>query len=301
MIFLGTTFFSGKYSLLPHPTSIVDITAIRVFDGAYNQIFLSADSSLTIDNYDDEWTRKTQFNADFNNEGFEAGNTSYTLDNTDTMAIKRREVGTTEWTTIYVKKIETVEDFNINIKDTYARASVDYEYGLFAYLGGVEMGYIINNVYSDFDGYYITDKDCLYGTIYDVDGCNTSRNITNQTLGLLNSKYMSVVSNSDLDCDSGSITGTFIKIDDTTCQFNRESSLQYRKNVMSRLANKKPLILKIHDGRIWMIRVVGKPQDAMGGHYDIRQITFEWVEIGDINDMKTLYNYGFSDVDSRWW
>ena len=112
---------------------------------------------------------------------------------------------------------------------------------------------------------------------------------------------MTVVSNSELNCDSGSISGTFLKMDDYDSEINRSASLEYRNNFKNRLANKKPLILKVDDGRIWMIRVTSNPNDNMGGHRDIRQISFQWVEIGDVNDMKTLYMNGFSDVDSRWW
>ena len=50
-----------------------------------------------------------------------------------------------------------------------------------------------------------------------------------------------------------------------------------------------------------MIKVTGNINDSQGGHPNIRQISFEWIEIGDVNDMETLYNYGFSDVESRWW
>ena len=59
--------------------------------------------------------------------------------------------------------------------------------------------------------------------------------------------------------------------------------------------------MRSYDGRIWMIRVTGGIQDKQNGHPDIRQITFEWVEIGDVNDMKTLYLNGFSNVDKKWW
>ena len=61
------------------------------------------------------------------------------------------------------------------------------------------------------------------------------------------------------------------------------------------------LILKIHDGRIWMVRASESISDSMDGHKDLRKISFNWVEIGDVNDMKTLYMNGFSDVGSRWW
>ena len=125
--------------------------------------------------------------------------------------------------------------------------------------------------------------------------------MANQVLQLLNSKYVSVVSNSDANYESGSITGSFIQIDDTSEEVKPYEGLHYRTQLKERLVNKKPLILKICDGRIWMIRVTGAPTDSLNGHRDLRTITFEWVEVGDINDMKALYENGLSDVDARWW
>lgn len=300
MIFLGDTFCSGRHSLLPPTTNIANITAIQIFDGSYSRIFLSTNPDLTINNIDDPWDEYTQMNANFS-KGIDAGNSGFSLRNTDHLVIRRRESGTYNWTTIFVKDIKKIEDFNIVMHDTYARAGAEYEYSISSFLSGIENSYVIQNVYSDFEGFYITDKDCLYGTIYDIDGCDTSRNITAKTLELLNSKYMTVVSNSALNCDSGSISGTFLKMNENDISVNLSVSLEYRNNFKNRLANKKPLILKIDDGRIWMIRVSSNPNDTRGGHRDIRQINFEWVEIGDVNDMKDLYMNGFSDVDSRWW
>ena len=300
MVFLGTTFCSGRNSLLPPATPSSVITAIQIFDGTYNQLFLSSNPNLTVNNFDDEWDYDTKMNANFNKD-LTAGNSGFSVKTTDEVVIRRRELGTVKWTVIYVKPINAAEDFNIYFIDKYARAGVEYEYCVSSFINGIENSYVIQNVYSDFDGYYITDKDCLYGTIYDIDGCDTSRNMTAQTLELLNSKYMSVVSNSSLNCDSGSINSSFIKINCEDNSVDRNGGLQYRNDVKDRLVNHKPLILKVYDGRIWMINVTGNVSDAQGGHPDIRQISFEWVEIGDINDMRTLYNYGFSDIDSRWW
>lgn len=301
MIFLGTEFCGGRYSLLPPAAPISHITAIQLFDGTYNQLFLSTDTTMTVNNLDDNcWTYDTKMNASFDSTP-DAGNSGFSLNNTDHVVIRRREAGSPEWTTIYVREINQLSDFDIRIKDTYARAGVEYEYSISSFINGIENSYVVNNVYSDFEGFYITDRDCIYGTIYDVDGCDTSRNIINQTLNLLNSKYMSVVSHSALNCDSGSITGTFLKLDAQSCSPAPSESLKYRNDFKNRLANRKPLILKVDDGRIWMIRVTGSPSDVRDSHQDKRQITFEWTEIGDVNDMKTLYNAGFSDVDSRWW
>lgn len=299
MVFLGTTFCSGYNSLSSPPIKPSSILSLQMSDGVYNHLFLSLNENLTYDEIG-TWDYDTKINAPFN-ENLEGGSSAFALSTTDTIVIRRREFGKSKWTVIYVKEINTAEDFNIHFVDKYARAGVEYEYSVSSFINGIENSYLIKNVYSDFDGYYVTDKDCLYGTIYDLDGGDTSREISSQTLELLNSKYMNVVSNSELNCDSGSITGTFFKLDENCENIDLNNSLQYRAEFENRLANHKPLILKIHDGRIWIINVTGGINDTKKGHPDLRQISFEWVEIGDINDMKTLYRLGFSDVGSRWW
>lgn len=298
MIFLGTTFCSGRYSLHPPSIKIPIVLSIQVFDGVYNHIFLSTNMDITIG--EAGWTTGTILNADFTN-GLDAGNSFFNLTNTDHVVIRRRELGTQKWTVVYVQKVMEIKDFKIRFKDTYARAGVEYEYSVSSYLNGVENNYIIQNVYSDFGGFYITDKDCLYGTIYNIDNCDTSRNINSQTMELLNSKYINVVSNSNANYESGQITGTFLKMDMSGYKVDQNATIAYRNQFKDRLSNKKPLILKIEDGRIWMIHVVQPINDTCLGHKDLREINFSWVEIGDINDMRTLYMNGFSDVDSRWW
>lgn len=299
MVFLGTTFCSGYNSLSSPPIKPSSILSLQMSDGVYNHLFLSLNENLTYDEIG-TWDYDTKINAPFD-ENLEGGSSAFTLNTTDTIVIRRRELGKSKWTVIYVKEINTADDFNIHFVDKYARAGVEYEYSVSSFINGIENSYLIKNVYSDFDGYYVTDKDCLYGTIYDLDGGDTSCEISSQTLELLNSKYMNVVSNSELNCDSGSITGTFFKLDDNCEKIDLNGSLQYRNEFKNRLANHKPLILKIHDGRIWIIRVTSGINDNQKGHIDLRQISFDWVEIGDINDMKTLYRLGLSDVDSRWW
>lgn len=299
MIFLGTTFCSDGNALFPPTVRKDTLLSIQIFDGTYTKLYLSTDTSITYENLDSEWNFDTKINADFDGT-LDAGNAGFSLKNTDTIVVRRREVGTMDWIVIYTQEVEDTKDLNINIIDKYARSGVEYEYSVSSFVNGIENSYIINNVYSEFEGFYVTDKDCLYGTIYNVDGCDTTRNVTNELVEMLNSKYMQVVSNSELNCDSGSISGTFFKTDDEN-EIDMESGLQYRKSFVNRLANKKPLILKVDDGRIWMIKVTGTPTDNMHDMRSLRDISFEWTEIGDINDMKTLYLNGFSDVDSRWW
>ena len=301
MLFLGYKFCSGTDSLSPTPSKDNLVTAIQVFDGKYNSIFVSSNTDLTTDNINDEWDYDTKLMADFD-DGLNAGNSGFSLKNTDHLLIKRREVGEQKWTVLAVKKISTTEDFKVFYTDKFARAGIEYEYAISSTINKVENAYVVQNVFSDFNGMYITDKDCLYGTILDVDCNAASMNLANRTQELLNSKYMTVVSNSMTRGESGSASGTFIRFDDDNVnKFNRNASIKLREEVKNRLANKKPLILKVHDGRIWMIKVTGQPQESHDGHVDVKQLSFEWMEVGDVNDMETLYYNGFSDVTSEWW
>lgn len=301
MLFLGYKFCSGADSLSPTPSKDNLVTAIQVFDGKYNSIFVSSNTDLTMDNINDEWDYDTKLMADFD-DGLNAGNSGFSLKNTDHLLIKRREVGEQKWTVLAVKKISTTEDFKVFYTDKFARAGIEYEYAISSTINKVENAYVVQNVFSDFNGMYITDKDCLYGTILDVDCNAVSMNLANRTQELLNSKYMTVVSNSMTRGESGSASGTFIRFDDDNVnKFNRNASIKLREEVKNRLANKKPLILKVHDGRIWMIKVTGQPQESHDGHVDVKQLSFEWMEVGDVNDMETLYYNGFSDVTSEWW
>ena len=300
MIFLGTTFCGGKYTLFPPATPQSQLFTLQINDGTYNHIFVSNNALHNGSDY--LWDEDTVLNASFD-EDFTAGNQEFNLTKTDTVIIRRRESGTQNWITLYVKPIKNLKDFEIHFVDKYAKAKTDYQYKVSSYKNRVENATIITDVYSDFDGWYITDKDCLYGTIYNIDGCDTTRNITAQTLELLNSKYVHVVSNSSADYDSGSVSGVFLDYDSKHDTLSQQGSLSLRTNVKNRLANKKPLILKVHDGRIWMVRVTGNIGDANAGHVYLRTISFDWVEVGDINDMRDLYGYGFVDVSKKsgWW
>lgn len=300
MIFLNTTFCSGKYTLLPPPSTQDIILTVMIKDGTYNHLYLTKNGLKNDTTF--EWDYDTVLNAELDDD-FIAGNKDFHLLKTDHVVVRRREKGEQKWVTLYVKEINVVNDFNIHFVDKYARADTEYEYRVSSYLNGVENTTVIDNVYSDFDGFYITDKDCLYGTIYNLDNCDTTRNITAQTLELLNSKYVHVVSNSSANYDSGTMAGVFMDYDNTTNILDKQTTYQYREDVKNRLAvaNKKPLILKVYDGRIWMIKVTGEIMDSNDGHSDLRKISFNWVEVGDLKDMQDLYGYGFVDIESRWW
>lgn len=302
MIFLGVTFFSGRHSVDPTPSTSETITSIKISDGTYNHLFVSKNTSLTTNAWDDEWDFDTVMNAPFD-EFFDAGNSGFSLRNTDIIIIRRRELLKNYWVTIFAKPINKIEDFDINFLDRYARSETDYVYRISSTINGIENSFVEEQVNSCFDGMYIVDKNSMYGTIYDIyeqGGCDTTQTIKSEVVETYG-RYPSVCSNSDLNYEKGSITASFVKIDENTSEVLLQEGRNYRDEVKMRLASKKPFILKVPDGRLWLVKVIGTPTDNKKEHPDLRQITFEWVEIGSPDDMKTLYYTDLSDVESRWW
>lgn len=296
MIFLGMTFFSGKNSLNSPSEKTETITSIAVGEGVHNHLYVSKNPNDTVNNWDDDWNYDTVMNATFDTN-LDAGNSGFSLRNTDTVIVRRREMLNDTWIPIYVKDINVVEDFDINILDRFARGgSTEYMYRISSILNGIENSYVEQSVVSDFDRVYVTDQQSSYGIMYNLDGCDTTRNIKTGIIETYN-RYPTIVSNSNVNYESGSVSGLILVL----CDYDKSKTLKYREEVKERLASKRPFVLKTPDGRIWMAKCVDSISDTMQGHVDIRHINFNWVEIGNVNDIEALYYNGLSDVPVRWW
>lgn len=70
---------------------------------------------------------------------------------------------------------------------------------------------------------------------------------------------------------------------------------------MDFLCDSVPKILKLPDGRKWLIQVTPNPTDTAEENYNNRYINFTWVEIGDMDSEEDLYYLGLSDVSPEWW
>ena len=303
MLFLGTTFFSGAHTLNPPAVNISPITEISLTNGIYDHLYVGKNIDEEVDVTNNSWTEDTLLSAPFD-ENLDAGNSGFSLRNTDTVIVKRREKGTVDWITIFVKPIKYIEDFKFIFFDRYAKGNTEYEYILCSTCNGIENSYVIKEVYSKFHGFFVVDSNNSYGTFFNVDGGDTQRNAAGEAIPLLNNKYAKVVRNNIANYDTGTASGVFIKtnrIGEDRCNMDLPGSNKFRADIMEFLMNGKPKILKWDDGRIWLISVTGSPTDSKKDHDTVREISFQFAEIGDSNDPKTLYLNGLSTVESKWW
>ena len=298
-MFLGMTFFGGKHTLLPSPTNNL-IESVSLHNGKFDHLYMSTDATKTVDNLKDDWDYTTRLNASFEKD-LEAGSIGFSTRNTDTIVIQTREKDSFEWKTIYTRPIVEDSDFNFIESYPYSRNRSVNEYKLISQINGIENSYVIIECKTEFEGFFIVDKDNIYGTIFNTDFTDTVQNINNTTLELLNNKYPSVYSNSDVNYTSGTTSGCFLKFYPDSSDVDVNGGVKYRNDVMQWLCNGKYKILKLNDGRIFLIKIVGKPTDTNEGHQDLRRISFEWIESGDVNDPRTLYINNLSEVEEAYW
>jgi hypothetical protein len=175
------------------------------------------------------------------------------------------------------------------------------EYKLISKINGIENSYITTEEKTQFDGYFVVDQEIIYGTIFNIQFTDTVQNIMNATLPLLNNRFPSVYSNTETNYTSGTTSGCFLKFDCEKHEIDVEAGVKYRHEVMQWFCNRRPKILKLEDGRIYLIKIVGQPTDTNEGHKDLRRISFDWVEIGDVDDVRTLYMNNLTDVKPEYW
>ena len=302
MLFLGTTFFSGRNTIDPSPTTAKNVTKFSISNGTYSQVYISQNPDFSINKINDGWDYDTVLKADYSSGRLDAGNSGFSLLSTDYVIVKCRKVGTFDWTIIYVKEINNIEDFKVNINDYFRQSNIDYEYMIVSVCNGIENSYITQTVKSVFNGLYLCDKDNLYGTTFNIDNIDTETVNLSSVLELANNKYPSISSNSLANYETGNASGVFIQFNEDDKEIDSTASIQYSKSIKNWLNNKKPKILKSYDGRIWLIGVSGNiTESVVNTDSDIKKLSFNWTEIGDVESMETLYNLGLSTVGREWW
>lgn len=298
-MFLGFDFCSGKYAMTPNYTNIGNVTSIRLSNGTYDHLYLSANAEKTIESLNDDWEYETKINADYS-ESLDGGNTGFSLKNTDTIVIKKREKGTMNWVTIFTIPISTADDFNFVKEYNYGSSDTDYDFMIISSIGGRQNSYEITECKSNFEGICITDKEYFYRTIFNITESDLVQNMTNNTVALLNNKYPAIISNSDDNYTSGTITAAFLQVENCEIVTGKKST-KYRTDIVNWLCNKKAKILKLDNGTTKLVRIVGNPTISDGGHPELKNINFDFVEIGDSESEKDLYTTALSDVEPNKW
>lgn len=307
MFLCGSNFVGGELACAVIPTNINNINYAELKNGIYDDIYLSKSANFELDGkFPEEWDFDTLLWAKFNNNT-NAGNVDWNLETTSHIILKSRSEGKFRWKTLFVKEIHTLDDFIINYPDYFVASGETVEYAIVPVLHGCEGNYATSKITLKFDKMFLIEGNVAWGTDITDGFCNTTRNIPSSTVELLNSKYPVFVRNTAADYDTGTCAGSFVPAaDENACEPAYDPEYDYRrityqKEYMDFICDSIPKILKLPDGRLWIIQITPNPTDTANEVYNNREISFSWVEIGDVNSEEDLFYLGLSDIEAEWW
>ena len=299
MFFLcGYDFCRDGNSLNPSPITKITYDNIKLTNGIFTHWYTTRDiESPYTSEEPTAWDYLTVMDANFNGT-LEAGNINYDLTQISGIKIKRKKTTDYEWVTIkYIDAADLAEDLSFSFNDNTAQSGVEYDYAFVPVLSDVEGNYIVNTILSKFEGVFICDRETIYKFYA---GVNYGGNQRVQQIGVfepLGRKYPVVVSNSLINYETGSFTGTVLPNDFLeNHDFNALSMVNERKQLLDFLTNKNAKILKDWNGNIWLIVIVNSPSVSFQRNTSMRlaDVSASWVEIGDYNSQKDLYDAGLA-------
>ena len=259
MNFLGYDLFGTGSDASPCAGN-PSLAGFVIQNGIYDGVYLSGSPDEFSTFYDSgmKWTEDTLLFADFNQKTLGGSNFEYGSDLHE-IKLKRREIGADQkpWVLLY-EQLAGHGNINFVYNDYFARGrETEYEYALVPVLSdGTELPYIKTTVQSKFYGAIITDGTVSYHILLDPSITETDRNRQSSVVTTLNRKYPFVFFGGKSNYTSGSFSGTAIRYlkNDT---FDVAHSHWYREDMIDWLTNGGTKILKIEDGRIWMIAIDG--------------------------------------------
>lgn len=294
-MFLGYSFAGSDVSLSNTVSKNSIINSFEITNMIIDELYATKDILIKFDwKIPDTWTFNTYLHGLFQGNTH-AGNVSYSESLVEKIKIKKRYKGDFVWKTIFEKEIRSNEDFSVELYDYYEPSNRDIEYAYVAVISNADVDPISVSVHSEFDNYFICDKDVSYPMILDVEN-NITYNRESKVIVSPGRKYPYVVNNGIARYYSGTMNVTFIEV--KNCELDFENGWKYRRQLDEFLTNGEAKILKSMEGEMWMINVVGNLPRTNHAHEQYVSHQIDWVECGDPNKIGDLYDNGFIDTDT---
>lgn len=287
MIFLGYSFAEGAHSLDTTPAGNSDLSVITMTGGKFDSLLGSRGDKSVDELKNGGWDFDTILRALFKDSTL-AGNIDYAASEIDKIRLKRRKKGDLEWITLLDKTITTPDDLSMVYDDPTAGTGI-YEYAVVPVIGGIEGAFFANSVESNFNGMFIVDQTGIYGTELEVE-CSSSVNQPASVVATLARKYPYVIHNPTINYETGTASGFFVEKKNN--DYDIKGGLAFRKQLDKFLVNGMPKILKIDDGRMWLVDITSGVAKTDQGHPEFITTSFEWAETGDAENFDDLFSAG---------
>ena len=113
----------------------------------------------------------------------------------------------------------------------------------------------------------------------------------------MGNKYPFLFYGSEANYYTGSFSGVGIRFQHTDDSFDIDGGNAFRDELSAWLTDTKAKVLKMEDGREWLIGINGNVTVSCSEHVDKGTIEFEFVEIGSIESEADMYNNGLSSYE----
>lgn len=293
--FIGYNFYGDEDCLNSGPGFANPLTSIVLKNAIFDHLNVTKNIDLEYNaTIPTLWDYDTIINADLNGD-LQAGNVDFVVGEISEVRIKRRITGTFNWITLFSIPPDKMDELSFIYNDRLNASGVTYDYAFVPVFGDVEGPYIINSIYSEFNGVFIGDRDTIYKFLYDVSYSSNARNQQTGRFEPLGKKYPVIISNGLLSFNSGSVEGLIVndefakdgKVDRYKTRAKKEIIKEY-------LTNHKAKILKDWNGNIWLVMITDNVgvEYQQGSSMSLPKVSFNWTEIGDSNSQADLYHSG---------
>lgn len=307
MFICGSNFIGGELACDYTPTGIENINYVELKNGIYDDLYITkaTDFELT-KSCPKEWDFDTILWAKFNGNT-NAGNIDWDLDVISHIILKSRVQGSYQWKTIAVKEVNGIDDYVINYPDYFTASGESTEYAIVPISYGSEGNYTTTKATLKINKMFLIEGTTVWGTEITDSYCDTTRNIPSSTVELLNSRYPIFIRNTIANYNTGNCKGSFVPLlDEEGCELAYDEQhdyqrIKYQREFMDFICDGIPKILKLPDGRLWIIQVTPNPTDTANQAYNDREISWNWVEVGNVNSEEDLYYLGLSEISEEWW
>ena len=282
--------------------SIFPCNDVMVYSEIYDNLDITKDVTKTISSTMPEWDYNTELDCNFNNN-INGGNTNMLLSQLTAIKIKRRLYGTYDWLTIYEKDINTIDDLLITTQDPYIPVGQKFQWALVPVLtGGIEGNYVIQDLTTQFNGVFISNKKDNIYKLYDsvVYGTGT-QNIRLGQLQPIGTKYPILIQNGAVNNYSNTITANLYGYNfETTRTIDRADVIQQANDLSNLLIKGNSFCITDWNGNIWIAKINAAPTFVYNSAYGngIITITLSFVEQGKYDNQSDMKNNGLINIET---
>ena len=228
----------------------------------------------------------TIIQCDFDNN-VNGGNINIVVNQLTKIKLKRRDLSTLNWITIYEKPINNENDINIKTIDSNVPSNIEQTYAIVPVLQSGEEGeYILSKATPNWEGVFISNNNKIFklynAVIYDT----TTQNKQIGVLNPIGRKYPIIIENSENDYKSGGLQAQLYGYNfENTRKVDRNDVVKQTQDFINFIKDGSTKMITDWNGNIIMCKLVSSPTISYISSYGngITNISFTWAEQGQYN------------------